>query len=583
MAKTWRVHPHDPQRIATLARTAGVPAVVAQILLARGITERDRVEEFMKPKLSALCDPDDLPGVLEAAGRLHKAIADREAIVVYGDYDVDGISATSLLYRALKLLGAQVSYFVPNRADEGYGLNNAALERLARERNAKIVVTVDCGITAVAQVAFARDLGLEVIVTDHHTPGPQLPEALVVHPGLPAKPYSFPQLCGAGVALKLAWGACRQAEGARRVSSTMKDYLCQAVGYAALGTVGDVVPLLNENRVLVTHGLKVLKSQPSIGIKALLDVCELKNKRELDSEDLAFKMVPRLNAAGRLAQAELAVELLTTDDQERASSIAVYFGELNAHRQKLEQRVCQAAKRQAEEQFDPHNDPALVLASHDWHKGVIGLAAGRLANDYHRPALLIALDRNRQGPGQGSVRGVIGIDVHQALTVCQEHLLKFGGHRAAAGLTVEEHQIPALRTAFCDAVSQQWGADEPIPELFLDGEATLSQFTLQVVDQINQLGPFGEGNPRPHWCTVGVELAQPPRKMGGDRHFNAQFRQGDVTLRGVAFNRGDWADEMARLNGRAVDIAFRPVINEFRGTRSVELHLEDWRPSIMDS
>jgi single-stranded-DNA-specific exonuclease len=584
MSKRWRIHPHDSARIAALERAAGIPAVVAELLVCRGVTDADAAREFLDPKLSALRDPELLPGCAAAAERINAAVRDGRRIALYGDYDVDGMTGTAILWLCLKLLDAQVRYYVPHRVDEGYGLNAEAVRTLAAEKT-DLLVTVDCGIGSVEEAALARELGVELIVTDHHEPGLKLPEAAaIVHPRLPGD-YPFGGLSGSGVAMKVAWAICQQASGAKRVAPRMKDFLVQAVGLAALGTVADVVPLVDENRVLVRHGLESLATAPTLGMATLMGICKVTPKKHhdgklrLDAEDLSFQIAPRLNAAGRLGQPQLAVELLVTDRPERATELAQYIDGLNATRQTLERSIQLAAAKQAKELFDAADDAALVLADRGWHPGVIGIVAGRLAERFHRPVVMISWDKAGLRPGIGSARSVPGFNLHAALAECGEFLLAHGGHAAAAGLKIDEGQLAGFRGAFCEVAATRISSEQRVAELFVDVEAPLSAFTLQTVEQLERLAPFGQGNPRPLLCTAGVTLAGPPKPLGQTGHHLAMMlSQHGVKLRAVAFGGGDWADDLAALEG-PMDIAFRPVINSYRGRRSVELHLVDWRPT----
>ena len=612
MAKRWRIRSHDSDRVETLRRAAGVPAVVAQLLACRGVSE-SAAKSFLDPKLSALHDPELLPNCTAAAERIHRAIADHRRITVYGDYDVDGISGTAVLYLCLKLLGADVGYYIPHRSDEGYGLNAEAVRSLAAE-GTKLLVTVDCGIASVAEAEVARELGVELIITDHHEPGPSLPEAAaIVHPRVIAErataglsssdcektpkntaeqassgtqsPYPFGSLSGSGVALKLAWAICQQAAGAKRVGTRMKDYLVQAVGLASLGTIADVVPLVDENRVLVRHGAESLANSPTPGLTALMKVAKVEprkcsdGKMRIDAEDVAFQLAPRINAAGRLGQPQLAVELLVTDRADRAEELAKYIDGLNVSRRTIERSIQLAAGKQAKESFDRGEDSALVLADHGWHPGVIGIVAGRLAEKHHRPVVLISWDKAGVQPGVGSARSIPGFNLHEALADCDEYLLTHGGHAAAAGLRIEESQLAGFRAAFCELADSRISQEQRVAEIFIDVEAPLSAFTLETVRNLERLAPFGHGNARPLLCTTGVTLAGPPKPLGGGGHHLAMtLSQYEVSLRVVAFGGGEWADELAALDG-PLDIAFRPVINHFRGRQSVELHLVDWRPS----
>jgi single-stranded-DNA-specific exonuclease len=577
--KRWRIVPHDAERIARLESLAGVPPIVAQLLLCRGVHEPEAARTFLEARLSGLRDPDELPGIAEAAERVYAAVQARRKIVVYGDYDADGMTATAILLSCLKLIGADATYYVPNRLEEGYGLSCEALRTLA-ERGASLVISVDCGITSVQPALTAREAGLELIVTDHHEFGPELPAAAaIVHPRLPGTCYPFGELCGAGVAFKLAWAICQRASQAKRVTEPMRNFLMSAVGLAAIGTVADVVPLLGENRILVRHGLSSLKAMPSLGLAALLSVAKLNEKPALGSEDLGFAIGPRINAAGRFGQAQLAVELLTTDSAERAQQLAEYIHELNKSRESLERSIQLAAAKLVKEQFDPEGDSALVLAGRGWHAGVIGLVAGRLAEKYHRPVVLISLDQLGAKPGTGSARSPNGLNLHAALAACGEHLVGYGGHAAAAGLRIEESRIDAFRQAFCETCESLAPAGSKVGEIRIDAEAPLAQLTRQTVQQIESLAPFGCGNPRPVLCATGIRLAEPPKRMGeGEKHLALKLTQHRTTMRGVAFGQGEWADELAATNA-PLDIAFRPVINTFRDRQSVEVQLVDWRVS----
>ena len=577
MPKVWRIAANDAARIAQLELAAGVPSVVAQLLLCRGITCPDAARRFLECKLSGLRDPEELPGATAAAQRITESIARGERIVIYGDYDADGVTATAILYRCLRILGGDVRYYLPSRLEEGYGLNDDALERIAAD-NARLVVTVDCGIASVSEAETARRLGLSLIITDHHEPPERLPEADgVVHPRVPSGGYPFPDLCGSGVALKLAWAVCQQASGGGRVTDKLREFLLQAVGLAAIGTVADVVPLVDENRILVRHGLTALFGRPLVGIAALARVTGLCDKPCYNSEDIAFMLAPRINAAGRLGQAQLAVELLVTDSPERAAALAEYIHELNESRQSLERRIYRAACAQARDQFDPHSDPALVLSADDWHPGVIGIVAGRLAEKYHRPVILISRDPLSGKPATGSARGIPGLHLHQALAACREHLVGYGGHAAAAGLRIEPQYVDAFRVAFCEQIAMAISRDAREAELLIDAEAPLASLTHQVVRQMESLAPFGAGNQRPLLCTRGVRIDGELKRIGGGgRHLSLSVVQHGKRIRAVAFGGAEWEKDFTQLE-RPISIAFRPVINSFRGRSSVEMHLADWR------
>ncbi len=577
MAKRWRYRPHDPARVEHLRRSLQIPAFLAQLLVCRGLHDPETASSFLDPRLTELRDPLELPGMEQAVETISRAIADGRRITVYGDYDVDGISGTSLLCECLQLLGADCGFYVPHRIEEGYGLNDAAIASLAKQ-GTQLIVTVDCGVTSVASSRLARELGIDVVITDHHTFGEILPDVeAIVHPRLPGHAYPFGELSGAGVAMKLAWGLCQRAAGSQRVPEKMKQFLLRAVALASLGTVADVVPLVDENRVLVHSGLAELKRRPPLGLATMMQLCKLDQKRTLESEDVAFTLAPRMNATGRLGQAQLAVELLLTESTTRALALAEYIEELNNSRQSLERSIYLAANKQATAEFDPETDAALVLAGLGWHPGVIGIVAGRLADKFHRPVVLIALDDVGVKPGVGSGRSVAGFDLHRALSMSSEHLLSFGGHAAAAGLRIEEENVEGFRAALCEYAAGELTGEQREAELWIDAEVPLGALTLASIEQLDRLAPFGQANHRPMLCASDVRLGQPPKRMGGGgRHLSLEVVQDTVRMRGVAFGAGDWADELAGRQ-EPLHLAFRPTINDFRGRRRVELQVADWQ------
>jgi single-stranded-DNA-specific exonuclease len=577
MPKCWLIRPHDEQAVRRLERSAGVSAILARLLAARGITDAEEARSFLSGSLADLRDPELLPGVAEAADRIVAAVRAGRPICVYGDYDADGMTATAILTATLRAIDAEVRWYVPDRFDEGYGLNDEALRSIAG--HASLVVTVDCGIASVTEARTARELGLELIVTDHHAFGESLPEAdVLVHPRLPGESYPFGDLCGAGVAFKLAWAIATRASGSKQVTPRLRETLLRGIGFAAIGTVADVVTLADENRIYVRHGLEAIRSRGGPGLAKLLELAKLHEKTRLEAEDIAFRLAPRLNATGRMGQAAVGIELLLADDEARGRQLAEYAHELNMQRDSIERSIQLAAARQATERFDPSADAALVLSGDDWHAGVIGIVAGRLAEKFHRPVVLIAEDRLQGRDAIGSVRSVPGFDVHRPLMACREILQACGGHAAAAGLRIEGSRIDEFREAFCEAVASTMPASLRRPTLSIDGEATLAGLSLRSVEEIERLAPFGNGNRRPVLCSSSVSLAAPPRTMGeGGRHLQLDLLQHGAKIRGVAFAAADWLPHLP-APGEPFHVAYRPVVNEFRGRRSAEVQLVDWRP-----
>jgi single-stranded-DNA-specific exonuclease len=571
--KLWRLHPHDETAARRLAAAAQTSEVVAQLLLNRGVTDPTAAKLFLQSPMSGLHPPGLLPGIAAAAARLASAIATGERVCVYGDYDVDGTTGTAILFALLGRLGANVGFEIPLRLEDGYGLNAGSLQKLAAE-GVKVVVTVDCGISAIAEADLARDLGLDLIVTDHHEMKDTLPAATLVHPRLPGSEYPFGGISGSCVAFKLAWAVAQRASGGAKVTDDLREFLLDAMGLAALGLVADVVPLRDENRVFTRHGLKRLVTRPSVGLRALFDEAKLTDK--LTAEDVSFKLGPRINAAGRLGCARLVVELLTTTNPKRAGEIAEFLEGQNGQRQSLERK----ATAQAKEMIGEHgwaDGPALVLGHTDWHQGVVGIVAGRLAEHFGKPTLVVSLKENDQ-PSTGSGRGVAGFELHKAVEACADLLEGHGGHAAAVGVRVKPSNLDALRERFGEQVKRTFTAGEPPPpQLLLDAELPLAALTYKLLGDIDKLEPFGQDNPRPRFLASDVQIDGTPRRIGqGERHLSFRVRQGGTTVRAVAWGMGDRLDDLMADGGRCC-LAFTPKINEWNGQRTVEIEVIDFQ------
>jgi single-stranded-DNA-specific exonuclease len=579
--KAWHLLPHDRDAVERLAAHLRLSPIVAQLLLNRGMAEPEVVLRFLQAPLNGLHAPELLPGVKEAAGLLFNAVKEGRPICVYGDYDADGITGTAILWGCLRLLGAeQTEYYVPNRLEEGYGLNADALRQI-KAAGASVLVTVDCGIGSLEEADEARRLGLELIITDHHEFKARLPEvAALVHPRLPGHTYPFGGLSGAGVALKLAWALAMRACGSEKVTPKYREFLLDAVTLAALGTVADVVPLHDENRILVRHGLARLKQCGSVGLRALIEAAGLGEKSALRASDIGFRLAPRINAVGRLGCARLVVELLTTTVQTRAVDLARVLEQQNEDRQTLERKMLRQARELVEK--EGHDEaPALVLSHPDWHPGVIGIVAGRLADQYGRPTLLIAPRQGNEEDGppvsQGSGRSIPGFALHEALQACEEQLLSHGGHKAAAGFKILPENIDAFREKFCAVVAEKFPVGTPTPRLVLDAETPLSALTTGLLTEIDSLEPYGAENAKPVLLAGGLEIVGEPKLMGGgERHMSFRVRQGNVTLRAVAFGMAERLEELLSEDRRCC-LAFTPVLNEWQGYRSVEMHVVDFQ------
>lgn len=574
VAKLWHLLPHDRPAVERFARAMQLPPVLAQLLLNRGLNEPAAARKFLDAPLTGLHPPEWLPGAVEAADRLWQAVQDKKRICVYGDYDVDGITGTAILLQALTLLGGAAEFYVPHRLDEGYGLNAEALRQLA-QGGVQVVVTVDCGICSVAEAEAAREAGIELIVTDHHEMNETLPRAAVlVHPRLPGAAYPFAGLSGAGVAFKVAWLLCQKASNGPKVSAALREFLLDAVALATLGLVADVMPLHDENRVFVRHGLARLRNSPTIGLTALLQAAGLAMVPALRAEDVAFKLAPRLNAAGRLGCARLVVELLTGTSPQRAHELAAFLESQNQQRQQTERKIAAQAREILANNSDLAAAPALVLAHEDWHPGVIGIVAGRLAERYARPALLIAV---RGETATGSGRSVPGFPLHEALKACGEDLQSHGGHAAAAGFRLLPNHIDTFRHRFCEYAARRFPKGMPPPRLVLDAELPLSALTHGLVRDVDRLEPYGAQNPRPRFLAGDVRVVGEPRKIGaGERHVSFRAKQGGTTLRAVAWGLADRVEELMSAAGQCC-LAFTPRINEWNGVRTVEIEVTDFQ------
>jgi len=579
----WNIaepHPH----VDELAAQLKVSPLVAQVLLNRGIDTAEAGQQFLRPSLKLLHDPSLIPNLEKASQRIAQAVRDKEKIVVYGDYDVDGITAVSILWHALKTLGGDVHYYIPHRLEEGYGLNADAVAEIC-EGGAKLIITVDCGVTAIDPAKVAKARGVDLIITDHHewredhqTNEPVLPDVhSIVHPRLPGgeKPYPNPNLCGAGVAFKLAWGIGKAVVGANRVSDVYRAFLLDATALAALGTIADVVPLVGENRVIAAFGLSGLSASKLTGIRALIDSAQLTGK-PLDAYHVGFRLGPRLNASGRMGHAKLAVEMLTDASPARAMEIATFLETQNHERQTIEKGILESAVQQAILLGCDRDDcRAVVLGGEGWHPGVIGIVASRIVERFHRPTVMIALNN---GHGSGSARSISGFHLAHALEVCTEHLETHGGHEMAAGLKMQSANLIPFREAFCAHARELLTPEQLIPEITLEATATLGQLTLALVKDLQRLGPFGQGNPKPLICVPGVTLASPPRRVGkAGNHLQMLVRQGTATMQCILFNAADGLEKLEK--GTVIDLAAQAQLNEYNGYVSVQLCIEDLRES----
>jgi len=570
--KLWAIRPTD-ERSAALAKSLKVSPLVAQVLLNRGITDSQTGAGFMRPKLTDLIEPAAMPGIEPAIHRLKTAITNKERITLYGDYDVDGITGVAILWQVLRLLGADVDYYIPHRIDEGYGLNTEAVETLAKS-GTNLLVTVDCGVTALGSAELARQLGMDLIITDHHQPEQQLPHAAaIVHPAVD-KSYPNQDSAGAMVAFKVAWAIANEFNPGRRLEPKLRDFMISATSLAAMGTVADVVDLRGENRVLTSYGLKALPDCKLSGIQALIESAGLTG-HTLDSFHIGFRLAPMLNAAGRMGHARLAVELLTSESHVRSMQIAEYLKEQNNQRQQCDRKIFKQACEMIVERDLNHPDrKSIVLANENWHTGVIGIVASRIVDKFYRPTIMINAGAAENGSAQGSGRSIPGFCLLSAIRACSENLIAFGGHKMAAGITIEPDKIEQFAAEFEAYAKQNLNEEDAAVKLHIDAATTLGELRRQTVEELQLLGPFGQGNPEPVFATKGVRLASPPKKVGAGRdHLQLVITDNTTTMRGIGFRFGKLEKKL--LESEYFNVAYQPQINTYNGNSNVEFVLTD--------
>jgi len=583
----WVLAEGDRAAVAVLSEN-GYHPLVARLLVNRGITDPAAARLFLAADLSHLSPASIFSGMERAVGRIQRALADREKIVVYGDYDVDGVTGASLLYLVLRDLGADVGHYIPDRISEGYGLNTRALETI-RATGAGLVITVDCGISAMRESEAARSLGLDLIITDHHeiaqpdvpAPGTATPASLpetalpdafaILHPWL-LSPDTAPDireqvkgLTGVGVAFKLAQALLKTDAHDERMQSCLD--------LVTLGTIADVGRITGENRVFVKHGLDRLSRGDNTvrpGVAALKEVAGLAGKR-ISAGNVGFALAPRINASGRLERADMAFRLLTTESPKEALTIASALDEVNKERQTVEGLIQEDARRLCREQ-DLASIGAFVLASPDWHPGVIGIVASRIVEEFYRPTALVCV---RDGVGKGSARSIPGFDLYHGLLQCGDLLLGFGGHKYAAGFTIAEERIPEFRERLSSLVRDAMGNDGFLRTQIVDEAITLDELSLDLLREIDRLAPFGQGNPEPRLGTRGLSVVS--SRIVGNNHLKLRLKQENGTaLDAIAFNRGRLLGKQVR-DGERLAIVFTPRANSWNGNTAVELEIRDFK------
>jgi single-stranded-DNA-specific exonuclease len=563
LKKQWNIFPCPPELRDELSRVLAIPPLVAQILIKRGITDLQGGERFLSPNLQHLHDPFSMKDMDKGAARIVKALHNREKITIYGDYDVDGITGCALLVDFLCSLGAHPSYYIPHRLQEGYGLNAEAVKKIAAQ-GTSLLISVDCGINNREETQLAQQLGVDTIVVDHHEAPPlPSPAYAVLDPLQPDCPFPFKGLAGVGVAFHLAIALRSRLRDNDFWPNSAEPNLRRYLDLVALGTIADIVPLVDVNRVLVAYGLKELRESRRPGLIALNEVSGL-GMEQISTGQVAFRLAPRLNAGGRVASGQIGVELLLTKEYEQARRIAKTLDQANRERQDIEEKTYLEAK----EFIERHgllDQRSVVLCSDQWHPGVIGIVASRLVEEFWRPTILIAIDGEE---GKGSARSIAGFHLYEGLQECADHLVGFGGHKYAAGLQINRDKIQAFRDCFEKAVKKKLGDEDLIPTLFIDAEVDLREITPELLRHLSSLAPYGSANPKPVFSTKERVKVHNVRVLGGNT-LKFELRDNARTYEAIGFGKGHLAPQLTS----ELKIAFHPQMNNWQGEQRLQLEL----------
>jgi len=550
--------------INSLAEQLNVPKIITKILINRGIDDYKKAATFLKSDLFDLHDPFLLPDMEKAVERISRAIKNKENILIYGDYDVDGITAVSMMFLLFKALGSDVSFYIPNRMLEGYGISQKGIND-AHQNGVSLIITVDCGITATEEIVYANSLGIDIIVSDHHEPGPSLPPAYaILDPKCKNSKYPFYELAGVGVAYKLAQALIRGLNLDEKL-------IHQFIDLVAIGSTADIVPLVDENRILVREGLRNINSTERHGLKALLETSGIRNK-QIKTGQIVFNIAPRINAVGRMGNAERAVRLLTTTNSQQAKNIAAILESENRIRKNIDDLTFKEAQEMVDTHYNPSELSILVLDMDGWHPGVIGIVASRIVEKYYRPTIMITTE---DGIGKGSARSIPGFDVFFALKQCKDLMIAFGGHKYAAGLTIEKDQIETLRKRINEIAQNTLTDDLLIPKLQIDCEIQLNEINNQLLQLLKLMAPFGPQNMRPVFLTKNLQVVGTP-SIVGKNHLKFKVRQHNVIIDVIGFNL---SDKLYRISPgeKNLDLVYVIEENEFQGRTTLQLRIKDLR------
>jgi len=558
----------DVQIARTLAQDLSISPILAKILVSRRIDTFEKARAYFRPSMEDLHNPFIIDQMDAAVARIIRAITDNDRIVIFGDYDVDGTDSTAMLWRFLKDIGAYVDYFIPDRIKDGYGISSAGIDHI-HEMGATLLIAVDCGITAVKQIEYAKSLGIDVVICDHHEPGSEIPDASAVLDTLkPSCKYPFKFLCGCGVAFKLIQALTLTEPIRSKLGEDAPKRLLDYLQYVALATTADIVPLVDENRIMVKIGLELINSIPIPGIRALIETSGLPSGK-ITSGQIVFVLAPRINAVGRLGDANRAVEMLADNSFNNAVQIARIMEDENHQRRKIDEETFTQAQEIVEHYLEADDDSAIVLHQDTWHPGVIGIVASRLVERYYRPTIMMT---TVDGVAKGSARSVSGFNIHEALKRCEDKLIQFGGHKYAAGLTVELNRLDEFRDAFKQVAAELLTEELLTPEIHIDAEVRLSDITPKFIKILNQFAPFGPENMRPIFAMYGIEVHGQPRIVGKN-HLKFKVRSNTHVVDAIGFNLGHLLSRLQ--SGKKIDVAFSLDESEFAGEAVPQLKVRD--------
>lgn len=562
MKKKWEYYETDETKVKEIAEQFQLPTLVANILVNRNITQKDKIEVFLNPNRNDFYSPYLLNDMEKAVNRIQKAIQEHEKVVIYGDYDVDGITSITVLKRFLAEQQLQADYYVPDRLEEGYGLNKKAMEHLA-QKGYQLMITVDCGITAMEEVDYATELGMETIVTDHHEPLDTIPKALaVVNPKRKDSTYPFQGLAGVGVVFKLIQAISEKLGLPEKAYLKYLDLVC-------IGTISDIVPLIDENRVITKLGLKLVAVTKNIGLRELIKSIKLK---KIDSTSISFGVAPRMNACGRMGKADEAIELFLTENVAEAHEITEKLNRYNSNRQIIEKRIFQEAMdRIAKDHIDQEN--SIVLGGENWHHGVIGIVSSKITETFYKPSILICFDGEE---GKGSGRSIMGFDLHKALCESSAYLDKFGGHEMAVGLSLQRKNFEPFKKKLQEIIEVS-NIQEMLPVIKIDADLDLKKISLQTVEELMQLEPFGEQNKVPIFGFKNLKI-DAIRSLSDGKHLKLSLKYSNGWLDAIGFNMGELVEQY-RI-GDKVDVVGTLEINQFRDRKNLQVNLKDMRRSF---